>query len=103
VDSIKSNTKNIQSNGKNVETLDENLENREKNTKKQDDKFAKVEEEFRENIIEIQNWSQNVVTAIEQLRDLVSNKSDEVNYLKNKIFKKYFLDVKYFLKKEIKK
>ena len=71
MDSINSNTKNIQSNGKNVETLDENLENLEKNTKKQNDKFAKVEEEVRENIIEIQNWSQNVVTAIEQLRDLV--------------------------------
>ena len=79
VESINVNSKNVTSNIKNAETLDSNLENLEKSTKKIEDNFLKVELEFRSHLNEIQIWSKDVVSAIEQLRKLISEKADEVN------------------------
>jgi predicted nuclease with TOPRIM domain len=87
VESINSNTKTIAANMKNNETLDSNIENLEIHFKMINERFEKIENENRSNFNEIQFWSNEVVSAIEQLRNLISEKSDEViiNFLYQKL------------------
>ena len=91
VESINGNTKNVLANVKNAETLDSNMENLEKSTQNINDRFSLVEEEFRSNLNDIQKWSQDVVLAIEQMRKMISEKSDEV-ILKSIYILKFFSD-----------